>query len=404
MEWRDFILFGGLSLNRLAHSGILAPYALIIVIVVTLVTAAFAQPEATDEEPTAEPTAPIALQPPAPVNVIAGIGERNVTWNDFLPGNVRIAEGGTVTWTVTTDEPHTVTFLAGQPRPNIVVPQPEGGNRPPMFDPAYVFPTIPAGPWDGTTYVNSADLGKGQQFSLTFGTQGRFSYICLLHPPMTGTVEVVAPGTADVTTQADVDRSVAGDRARMETQVAEILRTRGGPTSIDGTNGAKTWFVRAGTDRRDGRLDIMAFLPGELTVRQGDSVVWYADHPMPHTVTFPAAGQGEPVLVNVQLPDGRLIPAPEPGQPMPPEVAALLADPANAPRLVVGPGGVPSRPSPTYDGRSFYNSGVIGDHPGIQVPTQQVWMLTFDRPGTYEYLCVLHDPLGMEGKITVTPR
>jgi plastocyanin len=382
----------------------LARFTLLVTVPVILVTAGFAQSEPTDEAPMAEPIASVALQPPAPLNLTAGLGERSVTWNDFLSTNVRIVEGTTVTWTVASDEPHTVTFLAGQPRPNIVVPQPEGGNRPPMFDPAYVFPSVPSGPWDGTTYVNSGDLGRGQQFSLTFGLQGRFNYVCLLHPPMVGTVEVVAPGTTDVTTQADVERSVAGDRARMETQVAEILRTRGGPASLEGPNSTKTWFVRAGTDRRDGRLDIMAFLPGELTIRQGDTVLWYTDHPVPHTVTFPAAGQGEPTLVQLQLPDGRMIPAPEPGQPMPPEVAALLADPATAPRLVVGPGGAPSRPSPTYDGRSFYNSGVIGDHPGIQVPTEQVWMLTFDRPGVYEYLCVLHDPLGMEGKITVTAR
>jgi plastocyanin len=372
-----------------------------------LVTAGFVQPEAMDEAPMAEPAAPMApmaLQPPAPLTIVAGLGERTVTWNDFLPGNSRVAEGTTVTWTVTTDEPHTVTFLAGQPRPILFMRQPEGGDRPPMLNPVYAFPSMPAGPWDGTNYVNSGDIGKGQSFSLTFGRQGRYPYVCLLHPPMTGTVEVVPPGTPDVTTQADVDRSVAGDRARMETQLADILRMRGDPTSIEGPSGVRTWFVRAGTDRRDGRLDIMAFLPGELTVRQGDTVVWYTDHPMPHTVTFPAAGQGEPVLVNIQLPDGRLIPAPEPGQPLPPEVAMLLADPANAPRLVIGPGGMPNRPAPTYDGRSFYNSGIIGDHPGIDFPTPQVWMLTFDRPGSYEYLCVLHDPLGMEGKITVTPR
>jgi plastocyanin len=345
----------------------------------------------------------VAAQPPAPLNLTAGLGDRAISWNDFLSANIRVAQGTTVTWTGGSDELHTVTFLAGRPRPNIVVPQPEGGNRPPMLDPAYAFPSLPTGPWDGTTYVNSGDLARGQQFTLTFGTTGRYPYVCLLHPPMTGTVEVVPPGSADLTTQADVQRSIDGDRARMETQAADILRTRGSATSIANPNGT-TWFVRAGTDRRDGRLDILAFLPGELTIRQGDSVVWYADHPVPHTVTFPAQGQGEPEFIQIQLPDGRLLPAPEPGQPVPPEIGMLLADPNNPPRLVIGPGGAAARPSPTYDGRSFYNSGVIGDHPGVPLPTPQVWMLTFDRPGTYEYMCVLHDPLGMEGKITVTPR
>jgi plastocyanin len=381
----------------------LARVALLAALAVTMATAVFAQPEPAENGSGMGESVVSVLQPPASLNLVAGLGERTISWNDFLRGNIRVEEGTTVTWTVQSDELHTVTFLAGNPRPNILVPQPEGGNRPPMLEPAYAFPSIPFGPWDGTTYVNSADLGRGQQFALTFGRQGTFPYVCLLHPPMTGTVEVVAPGSPGITTQAEVEASVAGDRARMETQSADILRARGGATSIDGPN-ARTWFVRAGTDRRDGRMDIMAFLPGELTIRQGDSVVWYTDHPMPHTVTFPAPGQGEPAFVQIQLPDGRLVPAPEPGAPVPPEVAALMADPANAPRLVLGPGGQPARPSPNFDGRSFYNSGLIGDHPGLQLPTPQVWMLTFDRPGTYEYLCVIHDPIGMEGKITVTPR
>jgi len=47
---------------------------------------------------------------------------------------------------------------------------------------------------------------------------------------------------------------------------------------------------------------------------------------------------------------------------------------------------------------SFFNSGLLGEHPGVTVPLAKVWALTFDVPGEFEYLCVLHDPLGMEGK------
>jgi len=347
---------------------------------------------------------PLAAQPASTLNVAAGLGERAVSWNDFLPGTVRVPVGTAVNWTVRSDELHTVTFLAGQPRPGLFVPQPEGPDRPPMLDPLYAFPTAPAGPWDGTTYVNSADLGPGQQFSLTFARPGRYPYVCLIHQPMIGTVEVVEPGATDLTTQADVERAVAGDRARMETQATQIIAARGTPTVLDRPDGTRTWFVRAGTNRRDQRLDIFAFLPGDVTIRQGDSIAWYTDHPIPHTVTFPAAGADEPELILIQLPDGRLLPAPELGQPMPPELAVILAEAGGPPRLVIGPGGMPARPSPGYDGQSFYNSGLIGDHPGVLFPTEQVWMLTFDHPGTFEYMCVLHDPIGMEGTITVTPR
>ncbi len=356
-----------------------------------LTSASFAQP------------APVASQPRPALNLVAGLGARGVSWNDFLSSNVRVAVGTTVTWTVQSDEVHTVTFLAGHPRPGIIVPQPEGLNRPPMLDPMYAFPSVPAGPWDGTSFVNSGDLGPRQQFSLTFATPGRYDYICLIHQTMTGTVEVVEPTAPNLTTQADVDQAVAADRGRMETQSADLISRRSAPTVIEGPNGTRTWFVRAGTNRRDQRLDIMAFLPDDVTIRQGDSIVWYADHPIPHTVTFPAAGDDEPEFVQIQLPDGRVLPGPELGEPLPPEVAMILAEAGGTPRLVIGAGGIPSRPSPTYDGVSFYNSGIIGDHPGVQIPTEQVWMLTFNRPGTYEYLCVIHDPLGMEGTITVTP-
>jgi plastocyanin len=375
-----------IALRRLVSLAILAA------VIASLSIASFLQP------------APLAAQPGPTLNVVAGLGERSVSWNDFLPGSVRVPVGTTVVWTVQSDEVHTVTFLAGQPRPGLIVPQPEGLDRPPMLEPAYAFPTVPPGPWDGTTFLNSGDLGRGQPFPVTFARVGRYDYLCLIHPAMTGRVEVVEAGAADLTTQADVDRAVASDRARMETQSAEIIATRSAPTVLDRPDGTRTWFVRAGTNRRDQRLDILAFLPGDVTIRQGDSIAWYTDHPIPHTVTFPAAGADEPAFVMIQLPNGTLLPAPELGQPIPPEIGILLAEAGGPPRLVIGPGGIPSRPSPSYDGQSFYNSGLMGDHPGMLIPTEQVWMLTFDRPGVYEYLCVLHDPLGMEGTVTVTPR
>ena len=63
-------------------------------------------------------------------------------------------------------------------------------------------------------------------------------------------------------------------------------------------------------------------------------------------------------------------------------------------------------PRPTYDGRSFYNSGLLGD-PVLWtdgVPLSNTWALTFNTPGSFEYICVLHDALGMKGTITVLPR
>jgi plastocyanin len=161
--------------------------------------------------------------------------------------------------------------------------------------------------------------------------------------------------------------------------------------------------VRAGTNERRGHLDINAFLPDSLMITAGDTVVWYVDHVQPHTVTFPSAAGERPELVSVQLPDGRLVPAPMPGQEPPPDVLAALADPANPPRLVLT-GAVQSRPSPAHDGRSIYNSGLIGEHPLVTYPMEKTWALTFGTPGVYQYDCALHQPQGMKGTVTVTAR
>jgi plastocyanin len=220
---------------------------------------------------------------------------------------------------------------------------------------------------------------------------------------MDGYVDVVPPGTAGITSQAVVDQFAATHYADDHAADADqIMSTRSKPDSDSAPGDATMWFVRAGTNERRGHMDLNAFLPDSLTVAQGDTVVWYTDHEIPHTVTFPAPGT-HPELLAVQLPDGRMLPAPTPGEPPPPDVLEALRDPASAPRLVFV-GGVETRPSPLYDGTSLYNSGFIGEHPLVTYPTERTWALTFDTPGVYQYVCLLHEATGMKATITVQPR
>lgn len=345
-----------------------------------------------------------AGQPPGPaLRLNAGEGEGVVGMEGFNLPTVKVVEGTTVIWTVASDEEHSITFLAGRPMPQLVLPQPEDpAGRPPMFNPEVFFPTPAVGPWDGRSYVNSSPIGRGQQFSVTFGARGTHAYVCLFHPlVMTGTVDVVAPGTAGITTQAEVDQSIATHTPTVHApQVAQIYATRSAAETHAAPGGTTIWVARAGTDWRGGHLNIYAFLPDDLTIRQGDTVGWYVDHVVPHTVTFPAAGEASPELVVVQLPDGSFV-SPETLGPPPPPGAPI--DAALMPRLVVGPAGVPVRPGPLYDGQSLYNSGLIGEHP-LTPPLPKTWALTFGTPGEYEYVCVLHAAMGMKGKITVLPR
>jgi plastocyanin len=333
----------------------------------------------------------------ASLRLYAGDGDGVVAINDFRMPSVRVAEGTTITWVMASEEYHTVTFLAGRPRLPVFVPQPEDPSRPPMANPDLFFPTPAVGPYDGTSYINSGFMDqRGSEFPVTFGRQGRFEYVCLLHVPMVGTVEVVAPGSTGLTTQAEVDAYHVSHTNEVHVpQVAELYATRDFAVTSPGPGGTTVHMVRAGTDWRYGHLDLIAFLPNMLTVQQGDTVVWSIDHPLiPHTVTFSVPGQEPPAFLVPTLPDGTVITGPPPAGGPPP-------DPAMMPRLVLGPGGLPSRTNPTHTGSGFYNSGVFGDD---NPPAGNSWALTFDAPGIYEYVCVIHAPQGMTGTIVVVPR
>ena len=72
----------------------------------------------------------------------------------FAPGTLSVAEGTTVKWTNNDGEAHTVTATNGS------------------FD--------------------SKNLDPGKTFEQKFATAGSFTYMCTIHPTMTGTVTVVA--------------------------------------------------------------------------------------------------------------------------------------------------------------------------------------------------------------------
>jgi len=350
-------------------------------------------------------------QPGPRLNVYAGQGSGVVAEEDFIGdptygGNgIRVVVGTMVTWSVQSDEIHTVTFPANEPIPDVFVQQPEDPSRPGMLNPQIFLPQIPGGAWDGTTLITAELPTDVKELSITFSRAGRYNYLCLYHTKMTGTVDVVAPGTTGITTQASVDAQAAAMDAIRQGQAGQIYADRGGPTRIEGGRGTDLWFVRAGTDQRNDSLDIQAFLPETVNIAQGDTVVWYVDHQQPHTVTFRPAPdvQQRSDLFQLQLPDGTALPPPVPGEAPPPEIAAAFENPETAPRLVFGPGAIRTS-NPIYDGRNLFTSGFIGEHPRVTVPMDKVWALTFNSPGNFQYTCLLHEDLGMKGTINVQPR
>lgn len=115
---------------------------------------------------------------------------------------------------------------------------------------------------------------------------------------------------------------------------------------------AVAWQVQSGADARSGALQALAFLPGKITIDEGDSITW-TNAGEPHTIT-------------------------------------LLGSYANPPGDPTAPQG-----AGTFDGTNFVSSGLM-------VPGQK-YTLTFTKAGTYPYFCVLHAP-EMSGVIVVQPR
>lgn len=101
------------------------------------------------------PTPPTPPTAPAPSSAtVEAAGNANV----FTPAAVRIARGGTVTWTFPGPRPHNATFQ---------------------------------GTATGTP-TNVPNMSSGQA-ARTFPTVGEFPYTCTIHPGMNGTVTVVTP-------------------------------------------------------------------------------------------------------------------------------------------------------------------------------------------------------------------
>jgi plastocyanin len=282
------------------------------------------------------------------VHAGAGTADAAVTGMAFYPAVITIDVGDSITWTAMGDA-HTVAFLSGAPQPPPISPEagmPAGGSM-----------------YDGTGFFNSGTLPPGNSYTLTFTKAGTFPYVCLFHPPhMVGTVVVQPAGTPYPVTQAQYNEAAAvqSQRDLIAGISAARAATPGTSTNADGSTNYNVWSGASG-----GMASVMRFLPSTLTLHVGDTVTW-TNHDMidPHTVTL--------------APDGNY-----------PEFPS--------PKAIAPAGGS------TYDGTAFTNSGLIlpagGSAPGI--PTTTVYTLKFTKAGVYTYHCLIHDAIGMIGKIRV---
>jgi plastocyanin len=279
----------------------------------------------------------------------------------FLPTQITVNEGDTITWTMNPEFVHTVTFLSGQAAPPVVAAEGDVVVQPA----ATAFPS--GGPsYDGTGFVNSGLLeGKGKSFSLTFSKPGAYGYVCLLHPGMAGTVTVQSAGSAYPMTQAQVDAQANAqlyEKLSLGDQDLQSAKV----SSKANANGSTNYTVVNGAGGN--QVSVLRFVPVNLTVQPGDSVTWLGSDPHEvHTVTFydPAG----------KVPDF-IVPQPQPSGP---------------PKLVL-PHAAPENDT-VIDSKDLYNSGLL-------LPNQG-YTASFPTAGVYSYVCVVHAPQGMFGTITV---
>lgn len=299
---------------------------------------------------------------------------QNLEISTYFPAVVQARPGDTLVFeNQSSQAPHTITFGVAPDRSDAPSPVTADGQfNPVAFEPCFTdqaptatlssCPQQPGGQppaFDGrglwTSGIVSPDVAGTPAGGPPTSVQvklddtiapGRYSYVCLLHPFMGGAVEVV-DRAAPVPSPAQVAQASKEAQAQVVTEATALKEPEtGGGATVNAGWGDKVTAVNR-------------FGPAKLTVPAGTAVTWKSHSPYePHTITF-----GQPPFTG-------------------------LEDPA-----MLRPGGV--SPGGQYSG-GFAHSGFIGAAP---FPTD-TYSLTFTKPGTYQYVCLLHPD--MAGIVEVT--
>jgi plastocyanin len=287
----------------------------------------------------------------APVNWTVRVGSQTsnmaIQGERFLPGDVTIDAGDSVTWKAGGAEFHTVTFFDGG-APQETIPGLNPG------DPTQVTPqggtTMGAGYFNSGLLTTLPDAGALQpapvfkSYTLTFPDPGTFTYYCLVHGiMMRGIVHVQPAATAYPASQADYNAEGALLAQALKADGVALLQ------KAQAASGPRT--VLTGAD--DGISMIMRFVHHRVVIHKGQKVTFVNSMSMgaPHTVTFGKVPQG-------------------------------LA--------VFSPSGNPTN----------YRGGNL--HSGIMTPGSK-FVVTFNKVGTFPFVCALHRDMGMKGVVVVKP-
>jgi plastocyanin len=288
--------------------------------------------------------------------------------------------GDSIRFTFPTHERHTLSLLtAGQTRPAGF-----GSTFGVLVGCPGVTPT--GSIFDGSACVTSdvlrvddqAPAPKVQSYSVTFPAAGNFKLVCLLHADMTGTVHVVSPSGTLPYDQDGYERRASSQRANL---LADGFRMEIGETlpAAQAESQTQSGGVAAGigkivsTGAGSQTVSLNLFLPGAIFVNVGDTVEWTnLDPSISHTVVFGT----------------------EPADPR--TVSANVQTASDGARNAV-------ITSPTDSVSSGYLTPAPQDRANLAQAATAVtrFRVTFTSPGTFNYICALHDELDMKGIVVV---
>jgi plastocyanin len=302
----------------------------------------------------------------------------------FLPNELWIHTNDSIRWTLNSTEIHTVAFMTpGQVRLSFfsafLVQNGCGGN----------MPITPDGSsFDGSACVNSGVLGRfdtiigPQTYAVKFPKADNFKLVCFVHPDMTGAIHVLDPSLPLPYEQDFYNRQAQSDAAALVSEASrlairevgeELEDNKGGPAAKV-TAGVAQILTTTGGGSQTAALS--RFLRDVVVIHVWQTVEWTnLDISIAHTVTFgdePADPRLPSANVITQTPDGARV--------------AVISSPADK----VNSGLLPNAPQ---------------DRPKLAQSPLGVtrFRVTFTSPGTFNYICSIHDNLGMKGTVIVHP-
>lgn len=276
----------------------------------------------------------------------------------FLPNEIWIHAGQSITWSMAANEAHTVTFLTnGQTRPSFTVGCPGFSSDPASFD--------------GTTCATSNLLFNGDKFTVVFPVAGNFKLVCLVHSDMTGTIHVLDASRPLPHDQAFYDRVAQSEtKDLLDDQDNGALKHHRSANAVTLGHGEI-----AATGGGSDSLSVMRFTDPDITVHAGETIEWTNEDPgAAHTVTF----------------------GPEPQD---------LFDPSSNVTIDADGARHGVLKSPSDSVHSGFIEAAPQDRTGLpQAPSGVTrFRVNFTKPGLYPYICSLHDVLGMKGTVFVLP-